>query len=220
MNNNFFDFPANNNNSISFGFKQQITRETASGDTKDVEIMVPLKYLINVWRTLEISLISYEISLRLKWSKDCILVADTAANQNPIFKIIDTKLYVPVVVLSTQDNIKLAKQLESGFKRTIAIDWNKYLSKTSSKERNSFLDFLIDATFQGLNRLFVLSFKNEGGPESHRQYYLPTSEIKDYNLVIDERNVFDQPMKKDLKAYDNTRKITKDLVMIKQLDGY
>ena len=177
MNNNIFDFPANNNNSISFEFKQQITRETASGDTKDVEIMVPLKCLVNVWRTLEMSLINYEISLRLKWSKDCILVAGTAVNQNPIFKIIDTKLYVPVVALSTQD-----KQLESGFKRT--IDWNKYLSKTSSKGRNSFLDFLIDATFQELNTLFFLSFKNDGGPESHRQYYLPTAEIKDYNFMI------------------------------------
>ena len=154
MNNNIFDFPANNNNSISFEFKQQITRETASGDKKDVEIMVPLKYLVNVWRTLEMSLINYEISLRLKWSKDCVLVAGTAENRNPIFKITDTKLYVSVVALSTQDNIKLVKQLESGFKRT--IDWNKYLSKTSSKEWNSFLDFLIDATFQQLNTLFVL----------------------------------------------------------------
>ena len=157
MNNNIFDFPADNNNSISFEFKQQITRKTASGDTKDVEIMVPLKCLVNVWRTLEMSLINYKISLRLKWSKDCILVAGTAANQNPIFKIIDTKLYVPVVALSTQDNIKLVKQLESGFKRT--VDWNKYLSKTSSKGRNKFLDFLIDATFQELNTPFFCHLK-------------------------------------------------------------
>ena len=157
MNNNIFDFPADNNNSISFEFKQQITRKTGSGDTKDVEIMVPLKCLVNVWRTLEMSLINYKISLRLKWSKDCILVAGTAANQNLIFKIIDTKLYVPVVALSTQDNIKLVKQLESGFKRT--VDWNKYLSKTSSKGRNSFLDFLIDATFQELNTPFFCHLK-------------------------------------------------------------
>ena len=72
-------------------------------------------------------LINSEISLQLKWSKDCILVASTAANQNPEFKITDTKLYVPVVTLSTQDNIKLLKQLESGFKT--AINWNKYLPK-------------------------------------------------------------------------------------------
>ena len=81
--------------------------------------MVSLKYLSNFWRTLEIPLINCEISLQLKWSKDCILVAGTAANENPEFEILDTKLYVPVVTLSTQDDIKLLKQLESGFKRTI-----------------------------------------------------------------------------------------------------
>ena len=80
--------------------------------------MVPLKYLSNFWRTLEMTLISCEISFQLKWSKDCILVAGTATNQNPEFKITDTKLYVPIVTLSIQDNIKLLKQLESGCKRT------------------------------------------------------------------------------------------------------
>ena len=84
-------------------------------------MMFPLKYLSSFWRTLEMLLINSEISLQLKWSKDCILVASTAANQNPEFKITGTKLYVPVVTLSTQDNIKLLKQLESGFKRTIGI---------------------------------------------------------------------------------------------------
>ena len=73
------------------------------------------------------SLINCEISLQLKWSKNSILVGGTAANQNPIFKITDTKLYVPVVTLSIQVNIKLLKQLESIFKRT--INWNKCQSK-------------------------------------------------------------------------------------------
>ena len=81
--------------------------------------MVPLKYLSNFWKKLEMSLINCEISLQLKWSKNCILVAGTAANQNSIFQIKDTKIYVPVVILSIQQNIKFLKQLESGFKRTI-----------------------------------------------------------------------------------------------------
>ena len=102
--NNITDFSANNNNSISFKFKEQITRQTGNGGTNDVEIMVPLKYLSNFWRTLEMPLINCEICLQLKWSKNCILVA---ANQNPEFKRIDTKLYVPVVTLSTQENLKL-----------------------------------------------------------------------------------------------------------------
>ena len=76
--------------------------------------MVPLKYLSNFWKKLEMSLINCEISLQLKWSKDCFLVASTAANQKPEFKITDTKLYVPVVTFLTQDDVKLLKQLESG----------------------------------------------------------------------------------------------------------
>ena len=106
--------------------------------------------------------INCEISLQLKWSKYCILEAGTAVNQNPEFKITDTKTYAPVVTLSTQDNIKLLKQLESGFKRT--INWNKYLSKTTNQAQNRYLGFLINAR-----------------QESNRQY-IPTVEIKKYKL--------------------------------------
>ena len=119
-------------------------------------------------------LINCEISLQLKRSKKCILVAGTANNQNPSFQINDTKLNVSVVTLSTQENIKLLKQLESGFKRT--INWNKYLAKTTNQAQNRYLDFLIDPSFQGVNRLFVLSFKDDDGRESRKQYYLPTVE--------------------------------------------
>ena len=66
--NNIIDFPVDNSNSISFKFKQQITGETGNGDKKDVEIMVPLKYLSNFWGTLEMFLITFEIILQLKWS--------------------------------------------------------------------------------------------------------------------------------------------------------
>ena len=102
---------------------------------KNVEIMVPLKYLSNFWRTLEMHLINCEISLQLKWSRKCIIVAGIANNQNPTFQINDTKLYVLVVTLSTQENIKLLKQLESGFKRT--INWNKNLIKTANQAQNT-----------------------------------------------------------------------------------
>ena len=79
------DFPANGNNSASFKFKQQITGQKENSGTKDVEIMVPLKYLSNFWRTLEMPLINCEISFHLKWSKNSILVAGTANNENPSF---------------------------------------------------------------------------------------------------------------------------------------
>ena len=123
------------------------------------------------------------------------------------FQITDTKLYVPVVTLSTQENIKFLKQLESGFKRI--INWNKYLPKTTNQAQSRYLDYLIDPSFQGVNRLFVLSFKDDHGPESHKQYYLPTVEVKDYNVMIDGRNSFDQPIKNCLKTYDNIRKIAR-----------
>ena len=85
--------------------------------------MVLLKYLGNFCRKLEMSLINCEIALMLTWSKGCFLVAGTASNQERT----GIKLYVPAVTLSLQDNVKLFKQLESGFKRT--INWNKYQSK-------------------------------------------------------------------------------------------
>ena len=112
--------------------------------------MVQLKYLSNFWRTLEIPLINCEISLH-------------------------TKLYVPAVTLSTQDKVKLLKQLNSGFKRT--INWNKYQSKKANQAQNRYLDFLIDPSFQEVNRLFVLSFENEEDQGSYKKYYVPTIEI-------------------------------------------
>ena len=122
------------------------------------------------------------------------------------FQITDTKLYVPVVTLSTQENIKFLKQLESGFKRI--INWNKYLPKTTNQAQSRYLDYLIDPSFQGVNRLFVLSFKDNNGRESQKQYYLPTVEIKDYNAAIDGSNVFEQSIKNNFKRYDNNTKIS------------
>ena len=105
-NNNITDFPRDNNNSISFKFKLQITGHTRNGDTKNVEIMVPLKYLSHFCKIREIPLMNCEISIWLKWSANCILIAGTAANQVVKFRITDTKLYVPVVTLWTQDKKK------------------------------------------------------------------------------------------------------------------
>ena len=121
------------------------------------------------------SLINCENNLILTWSEDCVICSATGATK---FKIIDTKLYVPVVTLSTQDNAKL---LKSGFKRT--INWNKYQTKVSTERQNQYLDFLIDPGFQGVNRLFVLSFENEGDRKVHTSS--KEVEIKNYNVMID-----------------------------------
>ena len=101
-------------NSESFKYKVKITGKTPNnGNTKDVKIIVPLKYLSSSWRTLEMPLINCEVNLILTWSKDCVI---TNSGGEAKFVITDTKLYVPVVTLSTQDNAKLLQQLKSGFK--------------------------------------------------------------------------------------------------------
>ena len=112
--------------------------------------MVPLKYLSNFWRTLEMPIINCEIALDLNWSENCVIVATDIADQGATFSIADTNIYVPVVTLSIQDNAKLLEQLRSGFKRT--INWNKYQAKSSTDKENQYLDYLIDPSFQGLNK--------------------------------------------------------------------
>ena len=124
---------SNNNNNLanseSFKFKVKIKGKAPAADNeKDVEIMVPLKYLSSFWRTLEIPLINSEVNLILTWSSTCVITNSTSAGT---FEITDTKLYVPVVTLLTKENAKLLQQLKSGFKRV--INWNKYLSKPEYK---------------------------------------------------------------------------------------
>ena len=144
------DDPNNNiTQSESFKFKIKIIGKTpAAGNTTDVEIAVPLKYLSNFWRTLEMPLINCEINLILTWSENCVISSVTGATK---FKTTDTKLYIPVVTLSTQDNEKLLQQSKSGFKRT--INCNKYQPKVSPERQNQYLNFLIDPSFQGVIKL-------------------------------------------------------------------
>ena len=147
-------------------------------------------------------LINCEVNLILAWSKDCVITNSTGEG---MFTITETKLYVPVVTLSTKDNEKLLQQLKSGFKKTIS--WNKYESRIKTFAENISLNYLINPSFQGVNRLFVLPFENENGRTSHSTYYLPKIEIKDYNVMIDGRNFFDQPINSMSKTYENIRKI-------------
>ena len=97
-------------------------------------------------------------------------------------------------MIPAQEDIKLHKQLEFSFIRT--INWNKYLAKSPNQAQNRYLDYLVDPSFQGVNRLFVLSFIDNDGRESHKQYYLPVVELKDYTIMINWRNLFDQPTKR------------------------
>ena len=135
-------------------------------------------------------LINCEVNLILTWSPTCVISSVTGETK---FKITETKLYVPVVTLSTQDNAKLLQQLKSGFER--AINWNKYESNIKTFAQKRYLNQLINPSFQGVNRIFVLSFENQNDRTSHSAYYLPKVEIKDYNVMIDGKKFFDQRIK-------------------------
>ena len=147
-------------------------------------------------------LINCEVNLILTWSRVCAITNSTGAGK---FAITETKLYVPVVTLLTQDNANLLQQLKSGFERT--TNWNKYESSIKTFAQNRYLNHLINPIFQGVNILFLLSFENEDDRTSHLTYYLPKVEIKDFNVMIDGKNFFDQPINSMNKTYENIRKI-------------
>ena len=147
-------------------------------------------------------LINCEFNLILRWSSTCVITNSTGAGT---FAITDTKLYVPVVTLLPQDNAKLLQQSKSGFNRV--INWNKYLSKPKLLAQNPNLNHLVEPSFQGVNRLFVLAFENDTQRTSHSGYCLPNVEIKDYNIMINGENFFDQPIKNNKVTYENIIKI-------------
>ena len=116
-----------------------------------------------------------EVNLILIWPSTCVITNSIGAGT---FAITDTKLFVPVLTLSIQDNAKLLQQLKSDFK--IVINWNKYLSKPELLAQNPNLNYLIEPSFQGVNRLFVLAFENGTQRTSQSGYYLPNVELKNY----------------------------------------
>ena len=209
--------------SKSFNYKTSITGKLGDNNrTKEnVEIVVPLKYLSNFWRTLDMVLINCEVSLILTWSKNCVLTSEAIRNAEPgvnainypagaPFKIKDTKLYVPVVTLSAENDNKLLKQLKTGFKRTIT--WNKYRSAMSNQDRNKNLNFLIDPTFTNVNGLFVLSFENEEDRTSFEKYYERKIEIRDFNVLINQKPFFEIPVKNKEEAYEPIIEMSKKFI--------
>ena len=182
----------------------------------DVKVVVPLKHLSNFWRQLDIPLINCEAELILTWFKNCVLIykstreANYGADPNVYeidnpedesFKITDITLFVPVVTLSKENDIKLSEQIKTGFKRT--IKWNKYRSQMSIQPQNNNLNYLIDPTFTNVNRLFVLSFPRNNNTDSRYSfsiYYVPKVKVNDFNILIDGKRFFDLPVKNDEEA--------------------
>ena len=130
--------------------------------------------------------------------------------------ITDSKLYVPVVTLSKDDEIKLLTNLKSGFKREII--WNKYRSQMTTEEVNNNLNILVDPTFTNVSRLFALAYKVEvdddnnviDNRQSFSNFYLPNIMVKDYNVIIDKLAFFDLPVKTEEEAYEKIKDISKN----------
>ena len=222
-------YNANNNdntvNSDTFRYKNKIidnTYNVAAGAAgynanknglQNIELAIPSKYLGNFWRALNMPLVSSEVSLELEWNKNCVItslerrevdagppVLRDNAPAGATLDINDSKLYIPVVTLSKDDEIKLLTNLKSGFKRE--IKWNKYRSQMSTEAINNNLNILIDPTFTNVNRLFVLAYQIAIDWQSVSTFYLPRVMIQDYNVIIDKLAFFSLPIKTEEEAYE------------------
>ena len=142
-----------------------------AGAKRGVKIAVPLKYLSNFWRSLEMPLINCKVQLSLKRIENFVLTtaaigadANATGADSATFKITDAKLYVPVVTLSAEDNVKLVKQLNEGFKRPVY--WNNYkvtdnkAVKIAAANAEQHIRELLDSSHQGVKRWFVLAYDN------------------------------------------------------------
>ena len=155
-------------NSTSFDYKVKLLGNPAVANnvaTLNVKVVVPLKYLNNFFRSLEMPLINCKIKLNLTWKKECVLSSNDG---NAVFIINDTKLYVPVVTLSKEDNKDLIEQQNKGFQRSIY--WNKYKTKSQTENADAYIFKYInlDPSFQGVNRLFVMAYNRLDDANDHQ----------------------------------------------------
>ena len=221
-------------NSNTFKYKNKITENTynvtegAEGHNanrvgkQDVELEIPLRYLGNFWRALNIPLISCEVFLELKWNKNCVITSleQRQVDADPPILVNGTttsatlaingcKLYVPVVTLSKDDEIKLLTNLKYGFTREII--WNKYRSQMTTEAINNNLNILINPTFTNVNRLFGLAYGQDNNDrQSFSRFYLPNVMVKDYNVIIDKLAFFDLPIKTEEEAYEKIIDISRN----------
>ena len=164
------------------------------------------------------SLINCKVEISLKWYENCILSsAGTAAT----FAITDTKLYVPVVTLNTEDDAKLSKLLREGFKRSVY--WNKYKVILKDYVANNYIKEWLDASIQGFNKLFVLIYaygNNITIENSFRKYFLPRLKIENYNIETDGKIFMINQLMTWLSNTTKLEKYQQDKGMITQLVAY
>ena len=206
------DLAANNSDSLKYKIKllgnvTEVAGDAAGVRKLNVKVVVPLKYLSNFFRSLEMPLINCKIKLILTWKKEFVLSAGAG---EAVFIINDTKLYVPVVTLSKEDNKDFIKQQNKGFQRSIY--WNEYKTKEINEDAdvNVFKYISLDPCFQGVNILFVMTYNRaDGQPTRNRQrkYYLPRISLNKYNVIIDGRNFYDNPIDSDIEKYRELKKM-------------
>ena len=149
-------------------------------------------------------LINCKIKLNLKWKKECVL-SNSAGEA--VFIINDTKLYVPVVTLSKEDNKDFIEQQNKGFQRSIY--WNEYKTKEINEDAdpNVFKYINLDPSFQGVNRLFIMAYNRANGQPEQTKYYLPRISLNKYNVIIDGRNFYENPIESDIEKYRELKKV-------------
>ena len=202
------DLTADNSSSLKYKISLLGNLVVANNITRiNVKVVVPLKYLSNFFRSLEMPLINCKIKLNLTRKKECVLSTD---NGNAVFIINDTKLYVPVVTLSKEDNKYFIEQQNKGFQRSIY--WNEYKTKeiNENADANVFKYINLDPSFQGVNRLFVMAYNranNQPTRNGQRKYYLPRIDLDKYNVIIDGRNFYDNPIESDIEKYRELKKV-------------
>ena len=200
------DLTADNSDSFKYNVTE-VAGNAAGVRRLNVKVVVPLKYLSNFFRLLEMPLINCKIKLNLTWKKGCVL--STGAGE-AVFIINDRKLYVPVVTLSKEDNKDFIEQKNKKFQRSIY--WNEYKTKEINEDAdaNVFKYINLYPSFQGVHRLFVMAYNRANGQPTRngqQKYYLPRIDLEKYNVIIDGRNFYDNPIETDIEKYRELKKV-------------
>ena len=206
------DLTADNSSSFKYkvsllGNVTEVAGNAAGVRRLNVKVVVPLKYLSNFFRSLEMPLFNCKIKLNVTWKKECVL---STGDGEEVFIINDTKLYVPVVTLSKEDNKDFIEQRNKGFQRSIC--WNQYKTKEMNEDAdaNVFKYINLDPSLQGVNRLFVMAYNRANGQPTRngqRKYYLARIDLEKCNVITDGRNFYDNPIESDIEKYRELKKV-------------
>ena len=215
---------ANDDNFRSFKYKARLLGNTAAQLVpnaaneilKNAITTVPLKYLSNFWGSFEMPFINCKVELKLRWKKLCVFSVAGTDNDNGnnndnniIFIINDTKVYVPAVTLSARGNQKLSKLFSKGFERSLY--WNEYKRKSDNKNISNEFRLFLQSNFVGVNRLFVLVYTNQDVASKRfkaKRNYLTKGIIDKYDVNINGKNFYNQPIDSDIKRYEEIKKLT------------